>query len=139
MARIQDEALAYALLRLTFGVNIAVHGFVRITGGISVFMAQQLPGFEGTLLPLWVARAFLLVLPFAEVVIGLLLIAGLFSRAALAIGALMITSLTFGMGMQGQFGTIGLHLSYAVVYFILIFTRRHNTLSLDTLVRGVDV
>jgi thiosulfate dehydrogenase [quinone] large subunit len=101
-------------------------------------MAQQMPGFENTLVPLWVPQAFLPVLPFVELAIGLLTIVGLFSRAALAIGALMIASLTFGMGMQGQFGTIGLHLSYAVVYFILIFTRRHNTLSLDALVRGVN-
>jgi thiosulfate dehydrogenase [quinone] large subunit len=138
MARIQDEALAYALLRLTLGVNIAGHGFNRIHGGISAFMAQQMPGFEDAPLPLWVARAFLPVLPFAELAIGLLMIAGLFSRAVLTLGALMITCLTFGMAMQGRFGTVGLHLSYAVVYFILIFMRRHNTLSLDTLVRGVD-
>jgi thiosulfate dehydrogenase [quinone] large subunit len=138
MARFQDEALAYALLRLTLGVNIAGHGFIRITGGIDAFLAQQLPGFEGTPLPLWVARAFLPVLPFVELAIGLLIIVGLFSRPALAIGALMLTSLTFGLGMQGQWGFLGLHLSYAVVYFILIFLRRYNTLSLDTLVRGVD-
>jgi len=138
MARIKDEALAYALLRLTLGVNIAGHGFNRITGGIEVFLSQQLPGFEGTLLPLWVARAFLPVLPFAELVIGLLIIVGLFSRPALAAGALMITCLTFGGAMQGQWGWLGLHLSYALVYFVLMFTRRHNTLSLDTWLRSED-
>ena len=73
-----------------------------------------------------------------ELAIGLLTIVGLFTRAALAIGALMIASLTFGMGMQGNFPTLALHLSYAVVYFILLFARRHNTLSLDVLARGVD-
>jgi thiosulfate dehydrogenase [quinone] large subunit len=138
MARIPNEALAYALLRLTLGVNIAGHGFNRIMGGIGAFLAEQMPGFETSLLPAWAARAFLPVLPFVELVTGLLIIAGLFSRPALVIGALTITSLTFGGAMQGQWGWLGLHLSYAVVYFILIFTMRHNTLSLDTLVRGVD-
>jgi thiosulfate dehydrogenase (quinone) large subunit len=138
MARIQDEALAYALLRLTLGVNIAGHGFNRIAGGIDAFLAQQLPGFESSYLPVWAAQAFLPVLPFAELVIGLLMIVGLFSRPVLAAGAVMITCLTFGGAMQGQWGWLGLHLSYAVVYFILLFLRRYNTLSLDTLVRGVD-
>ena len=137
MARIRDEALAYAVLRLTLGLNIALHGFVRITD-LPAFMAQQMPGFEGTFVPLWVPLAFLPVLPFVELAIGLLTIVGLFTRAALAIGALMIASLTFGMGMQGNFPTLALHLSYAVVYFILLFARRHNTLSLDVLARGVD-
>jgi hypothetical protein len=37
------------------------------------------------------------------------------------------------MSMQSQFSITGLHLSYAVVYFLLIYLRRHNTLSLDGL------
>ena len=137
MARIQNEALAYAILRLTLGLNIAIHGYVRMTT-MPAFFAQQMPGFEDTFLPLWVAEAFLWVLPPVEFVIGLLSIVGLFTRAALATGGVMIASLTFGLGIQGNFQTLALHLSYAVVYFILIFTRRHNTLSLDTIVRGVD-
>ena len=59
------------------------------------------------------------------------------SRVALASGALLITILTFGMSMQSEFSITGLHLSYAVVYFILIFMRRYNRLSLDALLHGV--
>ena len=38
--------------------------------------------------------------------------------------------------MQSRFSVTGLHLSYAVVYFILIYMRRYNELSLDALLRG---
>jgi thiosulfate dehydrogenase [quinone] large subunit len=139
MKQLQDETLAYALLRLTLGMNIFGHGFIRIVGGVSVFVTAQLTGFENTPLPLWFVEAFLVVVPFAELTIGLLVFVGLFSRAALAGGALLMTILTFGMSMQSQFGITGLHLSYAVVYFILIFMRRYNTLSLDTLLRRAEV
>ena len=138
MQRFQDETIAYALLRLTLGMNIFGHGFTRIVEGVSVSVAAQLTGFENTPLPIWFARAFLTIMPFAELTIGLLIILGLFSRVALASGALLITILTFGMSMQSEFSITGLHLSYAVVYFILIFMRRYNRLSLDALLRGVE-
>ncbi len=137
MQRFQDETLAYALLRLTLGMNIFGHGFIRIVGGVSVFVAAQLTGFENSPLPIWFVQAFLTIMPFAELTIGLLIMLGLFSRVALASGALLITILTFGMSMQSEFSITGLHLSYAVVYFILIFMRRYNRLSLDALLHGV--
>ncbi len=137
MARIQNEALAYSILRLTLGLNIAIHGYVRMSN-MPAFFKQQMPGFEDTFLPLWLVETFLWALPPAEFVIGFLTISGLFTRVALAIGGVMIASLTFGMGLQGNFQTLAIHLNYALVYFVLIFARRHNTLSLDTIVRGVD-
>ena len=138
MKRLQDETLAYALLRLMLGMNIFGHGFIRIVGGVSVFVATQLSGFENAPLPLWFVQAFLTIMPFAELTIGLLVFFGLFSRVALASGALLMTVLTSGMSMQSQFSITGLHLSYAVVYFILIFMRRYNSLSLDALLRGAE-
>ena len=138
MKRLQDETLAYALLRLTLGMNILGHGCIRIIGGVGVFVAAQLEGFENTPLPLWLAQPFLMLMPFMELTIGLMVFFGLFTRVALASGALLITILTFGMSMQSQFSITGLHLSYAVAYFILIFMRRYNRLSLDALLRGAE-
>ena len=71
MKRFQDETLAYALLRLTLGMNIFGHGFIRIVGGVSVFVAAQLTGFENSPLPIWFVQAFLTIMPFAELTIGL--------------------------------------------------------------------
>ena len=139
MARIQNEALAYVILRFIIGLNIAIHGYVQMSD-MPAFFAQEVPGFENTSLPLGLVEAFLWLLPPVEFVIGLLTIAGLFTRQALAIGGVMIASLTFGQGIQGPqtFATLAGHLTYGMVYFFLLFARRYNTLSLDTIVRKID-
>lgn len=138
MKRPDDKALAYAPLRLTLGMNIFCHGFIRIVEGLGVFVTFYLKEFEGTILPLWLVRPVLTIIPFAEFTIGLLIILGLFSRVAFVAGALLLASLTFGMSTQSNWPVTGIQLSYAVVYFILLFLRRYNTLSLDALIRGHD-
>jgi thiosulfate dehydrogenase (quinone) large subunit len=131
--RFDDQALAYAILRLTIGMNFFCHGFSRIVSGVGVFVAGAAAGFGDTILPVWLFRSYLTMIPFIEVTLGVLLILGLFSRAALVAGGLFIVSLTFGQGMRSNWETLGLHLSYAVVYFILLFLRdRHNAVSIDS-------
>jgi thiosulfate dehydrogenase [quinone] large subunit len=132
MKSISDEALAYALLRLALGVNFFGHGFVRIVGGVGEFAAGMAKGFEKTVLPLWMVQPFALVLPWAELVLGILLIVGFTTRATLVIGALLMTALTFGSSMQSNWAGVGTQLLYSLVFFVLLFLRRHNRLSLDS-------
>jgi thiosulfate dehydrogenase [quinone] large subunit len=127
-----DESLAYALLRLTLGVNFFGHGFVRIVGGVDAFASGMAKGFEKTILPLWLVQPFGYVLPFVELVLGVLLIVGLFSRATLVAGALLLTVLTFGSSMQSNWDAVGTQLLYAVVFSMLLFLRRYNSISLDS-------
>ena len=87
MTEVSDESLAYALLRLTLGVNFFGHGLVRIIGGVDSFASGMAKGFEKTILPLWLVQPFGYVLPFFELVIEVFLIVGLFSRLTLVAGA----------------------------------------------------
>jgi hypothetical protein len=59
MKSVQDEALAYALLRFAIGVNFFGHGFVRIIGGVGKFATNMTKEFEKTELPLWMVQPFL--------------------------------------------------------------------------------
>jgi thiosulfate dehydrogenase [quinone] large subunit len=126
-----DEAVAYALLRLTIGVTMLVHGANRIARGPEQFAAGMVRDFAATILPAFQVHLFGLSLPFIEAALGVLLILGLLTRWALVVGALLMIALVFGTTLREQFVTVGIQLIYAAIYFILIFNLRHNLLSLD--------
>ena len=73
-----DRDLAYAVFRLTLGVNILVHGAGRIFGpGAEAFATTTAAEFTKTALPMGLVQAFLIVLPFAELALGALTTLGL--------------------------------------------------------------
>ncbi len=128
-----DLSVAYALLRITLGVNIAVHGVSRIMAGTAGFAASLTSQFAGTPLPHFAVQGFGYVLPLAEAVIGLAVLLGLFTRVALIAGALVMVALTFGTCLRQDWNVAGLQLIYSTVYFILIGFLRYNAFSMDAL------
>src|SRR5436853_7697675 len=91
-----DASIAYAILRLTLGVNIGLRGLVRIAHGPGVFAQGLVKQMEPTILPPALVYAFASTLVWVESTVGLLLILGLQTRPALIVGGLMMTALTFG-------------------------------------------
>ena len=133
MTSTDDLSLAYVLLRATLGVNIALHGISRILAGVGVFAAALEKQFAGTPLPHFAVRAFGCALPWAEAMVGLLILVGGATRIALVAGGLLILVLTFGSSLHQDWGIAGLQLIYATVYSLLIAFRKYNLLSLDRL------
>jgi thiosulfate dehydrogenase (quinone) large subunit len=131
--RERDAALAYFLLRVTIGTNIFIHGLSRILAGPSHFAGALVPAFQHAPLPSGFVRLFALVLPFAESIVGLLVLAGIGTRIALVAGALLILTLTFGATLNQDWESAGLQLIYAAVYAALLAFRHHNTFSVDAL------
>ena len=129
-------SLAYALLRLTLGVNIFGHGICRILGGPSIFAAALATQFEGTVVPPFVIGPLALALPWLEASIGLLILVGAFTRFSLFAGALLMVVLTFGATVHQDWDIAGLQLTYAVAYFGLLALVQKNRLSLDFLVHS---
>jgi thiosulfate dehydrogenase [quinone] large subunit len=127
--------LAYLLLRMTVGVNIAMHGLSRLLAGPSVFAGSLLPLFRNTPLPAWFVRGFGLGLPWLEAALGLLVLAGLFTRAALTGCALLILVLTFGTTLRQDWAGAGAQLVYAVVFAGLLAFRERDAYGLDELFR----
>ena len=128
-----DLSVAYALLRITLGINIALHGISRILAGPAAFVSSLTKQFEGTALPLLAVHGFGYALPWLEALIGLLILFGALTRVALIAGALLIVLLTFGSTLHQDWDVAGLQLIYALVYFVLIGLRQHNSLSIDGL------
>ena len=57
-----DASLAYALMRLTFGVNLFMRGIMRIYMGTGGFALGMLKQFEGTPMPAAIIQPFALTL-----------------------------------------------------------------------------
>ena len=129
-----DRQLAYAVFRLTLGINILIHGAGRLFGpGAEAFASTTAVEFSKTPLPAGMVHAFLIVVPFAELVLGVLTTLGLFTRWALALGGLLIAALVFGTAMRSDWNTVGVQMIYAITYYFLLGHRSCNRFSLDTL------
>ncbi|WP_245767346.1 MauE/DoxX family redox-associated membrane protein [Stigmatella erecta] len=128
---VSNEAAAYALLRFTLGLNILMHGVVRLAMGPSVFAATLEKGFTETPLPLPLVHAFAWLLPFFETLAGALLMVGGWTRAALLGGGVLMAALVFGTALRSQWDTLGLQMIYVALYSALLAAERFNTLSVD--------
>jgi thiosulfate dehydrogenase (quinone) large subunit len=135
--RSSDAVIAYAILRLSFGANIMLHGVSRLLAGPSGFLAYLNHYFEHT--PL-ISKSFLpvfgAVLPPVETALGLLLLLGLFTRFALIAGGLVMAALVFGTNLAQDWNVAGLQLIYCFLYYYLLAHRREmNLWSLDRWLR----
>jgi hypothetical protein len=65
-----DRRLAFAFLRFTLGLNLLMHGAVRLPI-LSAFVAGLVKEFAKTPLPVVVVKAFAYSLPFEEGLVGL--------------------------------------------------------------------
>lgn len=127
----EDQRLAYALLRIVVGLNLMMHGISRMLIGPGVFASKLVGQFAHAPLPVWSIWSFGMVLPAIEALLGLLLLIGLRTRAALVAGSLLIMVLTFGSALAQDWPATGLQLTYALVYSVLLFLLRYNGWSVD--------
>ncbi len=128
--RARDFALAHGLARIGLGIDIATHGLVRI-GSIPSFADETVKAFAHTFLPGAVVRATACLIPPAELLIGILLLAGLFLRPALIAGLLLMFQLLFGTSLLQQWAVVGLQLFYVGYYAALLATAEWDCYSVD--------
>jgi thiosulfate dehydrogenase [quinone] large subunit len=130
-----DEKLAYALLRIFVGLNLTMHGVGRLIAGLGNFTGKLETQFAHTVLPPWSVQIFATVLPPVEGLLGLFLLIGWRTRAALVAGIVWIMILTFGSALVQDWQAAGTQLIYALAYAALLFLHRYNSLSIDTWLR----
>ncbi len=129
-----DERIAYALLRFVFGLNICFHGLSRLLADHQAFLAYLTKSLApAALVPKATIPAFAAALPWIELLLGLLLLLGLFTRFALIAGFLVMILLMAGITLAQDWTTAGLQLIYCLLYFILLTFLNRNHFSLDSL------
>jgi thiosulfate dehydrogenase (quinone) large subunit len=128
--KLLDRRLAYTILRFTLGVNLLIHGAVRLPA-LGAFADGLVKLFAETLLPAFLVRPFAIGLTIEETATGLLLIAGLWTRWALVIGGLSIAALVFGTALRSDWNTVGIQMLYAAIFAALLATREYDAYSAD--------
>jgi thiosulfate dehydrogenase [quinone] large subunit len=128
-----DAVIAYFILRVSFGINIMLHGVSRLLADHAIFEAYVNHYFEHTpLMPKAAIVAFAAILPPVEATLGLLLVIGLATRSSLIVGGLTMTALVFGTNLAQDWNNAGLQLIYCFIFCYLLMHRGTlNTLSFD--------
>ncbi len=131
----EDISRAYAILRVSLGLNICLHGVVRWAAGLRSFAQSLAPMFEKTILPSWSVYSFGYLLPVLEAVVGASVLIGFNSRRFLTVGAVLMLVLMFGSTLRQDWQTVGIQLIYSVVYCILLAGVRFNSYGIDRALR----
>ncbi len=126
-----DVELAYGLLRAYLGFNILMHGISRIISGPGAYADALVQQFQATPMANGVVSAFGYALPWLELTLGLLLLVGIFTRWALVAGIVLLGLLTYGAALIQDWEVVGLQLTYAVVYALLLAFVGWNRWSID--------
>ncbi len=114
------RAAALALGRWGFGVMFLVLAIGKFRTGVGTFAAGMTKQFESAWLPAPLVKAFGYALPFVELVLGALLVVGLFRDATLLATGLLLLVLTFGqavLGSPGVFNNLVLTWMVALLLF----------------------
>jgi thiosulfate dehydrogenase [quinone] large subunit len=126
--------ITFLLLRLAVGASMFGHGLVRLPK-LAGFSNWMVGSFEKSMLPLSLVRPFSYALPLLEFAVGLLLITGLFTKAALITGALVMVILIFGTTLIENWDAITSQLIHAALFAVLLQFREHNLLAIDNLLK----
>jgi len=110
------------LIRLMFGMIFFVFGLEKL---IALTKTIEATGrtFDDTWMPRAIIGAFLYILPFIEITLGLSFLVGYKYRMMLVITGILLAILTFGLAVRGDYEMVSRNLVY---FFILLIGLWHS-------------
>jgi len=127
----KPQVLAYTTLRLAIGMSMLIHGVDRVVA-FHQFADKTAKMFADSWLPKLAVMGFAYTVPPVELVIGVLVLFGLFTRTGLLMGGLWMIVLIFGSSLIEQFDIVGIQLIYSLIFSALLYYHDANLLSLDS-------
>jgi thiosulfate dehydrogenase [quinone] large subunit len=128
--RAADISLAYGLLRIVVGINYFNHGFTRL-GNIPGFMDAMVGAMDGAWMPEPLVRFTAFFVSPVELIFGLFLIVGLFTRLSLIVLFVLMAILMYGVTVVQNWDSASSQLIYNIVLFILLAGVGYNRWALD--------
>ena len=120
-----EQRIAYLLLRVIAGMDFFGHGFARIFTGTHLggFAHWMVGDMAKAPLPASLVLAIGYVVPWVELMVGLMLLFGVDTRFALVTALLLMLLLMFGITMKQDWTVAGQQLLYSLVLAVLLFGR----------------
>lgn len=125
------KELNYTLFRIAMGVNMAIHGFVRIFGDYDFFINKMLKLFQDTIVPQVMVSFIANLISPVELFFGLLLIIGFKTKASLLILNINMLILVSGVCLIQNWTLAGLQMSYILFLFFIGNYIELNKFSID--------
>lgn len=126
-----NQVLAYTMFRLFMGLNMFMHGAVRLGANYQTFIAWVQGVFAESWLPQWLVTLEAHLIPGVEIVIGVMLFLGLKTRIALVAAFVLMATLVFGMIVVQDWELVSRHLIYAIALYLLMHNMEYNEYSID--------
>lgn len=121
---------AYFILRQPIAMSLLGHGLVRIPK-MQAFSEGMVTETEQSFLPAPLVLAFGYAVPIIELVTGLFLVIGLFTRETIYVSILLMAILVFGSTAIESFGSITSQLVHSLYLGMLLYFIQYNTISVD--------
>ncbi|QQR84047.1 DoxX family protein [Candidatus Peregrinibacteria bacterium] len=115
-----NENAKNMLLRIAIGGMLLLGGWAKFGMGTAVFVDGTTAMFANSVLPMVLVKGFLTALPLAEVVIGLMLLLGLFTRYAAMLAGLLFSLFVVGL-VSTQDQNAGMMVMGNMIYLLATF------------------
>ena len=129
----EELSFTTMVLRLFIGgalTFVAINRFY-LPGTVSSWSSQVVSSYTGTYLPQALVTPIAYALPYVELVLGLTILLGLYTRTALALASLFFVGSTLGMIVRSEYNTAAISSIYIVTTAIAFLISRWDTMSLD--------
>lgn len=126
-----NQVLAYTMFRLFMGLNMFMHGAVRLGPNYGEFITWTQGVFAESWLPMWLVTLEARLIPGVEIAIGVLLFLGLKTRVALIMAIVLMATLVFGMNVVQNWELVNRHVIYVIAFYLLLHNLEFNQRSID--------
>jgi len=126
--KMTNQQLAFLLARITLGINLFIHGLVRIPK-LNAFAEGVTQGFQDTMLPISLVEPLAYAIPIIELLLGIMVLLGIWTRKSLVASAIFIIILISGSAFQENWSGVSTQMLYALFIFFLIKNEEFNVWS----------
>ena len=126
-----NQVLAYTMFRLFMGLNMFMHGAVRLGPNYEGFIIWTQSVFADSWLPMWLVTLEARLIPGVEIAVGVLLLLGFKTRIALIVAIVLMATLVFGMNVVQNWELVNRHVIYVIAFYLLLHNLEFNQKSID--------
>jgi len=126
-----NQVLAYTMFRLFMGLNMFMHGAVRLGPNYGDFISWTQGVFAESWLPMWLVTLEARLIPGVEIAIGVMLFLGFKTRLALIMAIVLMATLVFGMNVVQNWELVSRHVIYVIALYLLLHNLEFNQKSID--------